>query len=202
VTDVDEPAPEEVPQSRRRPRLTRLAPEIQGAEREALSLWMKEQLQLVEDEHRQRVELLRHGREHPCPIFETIVRNHGVFGTPKTVLAKLLGIPHSTLMTHYSDQYDMAAAETMAKIAGNMVRKALSTTDPDAARVGMSLLEKRGGAEYRPAARRVELEDTTKKDVPIIDSSKLTADEREQLKVMLERIGAESENREDSEQES
>ena len=187
VTDIDDLG--DPPPRGRRPRLTRLAPEVQGADREALSLWIKEQLESVERDHQERIEMLRQGREHPCPAFERIVRNHGIVGTPKTVLAKLLGISKSTLDTHYGEVYDIAAAEIMAKVASNMVRIATSTSDPSAAKVGMDMLARRGGENWRPATKRLEVDnDPNKAGPPVIDSSKLTYEERAQLREMLERV--------------
>ena len=186
---IDEPAPEEVPKSRRRQTLNaRLAPEIQGADREALATWIKEQLAEVEREHQARIELLREGREHPCPAFERIVRNHGIVGTPKSTLAKLLGISDTTLKTHYGDAYEMAAAETMAKIASNMVRIATSTSDPAAAKVGMDMLARRGGEAWRPATKRLEVDnDPNKNNAPILDTSNMSAEDRQAIREIMER---------------
>jgi hypothetical protein len=199
----DEPPAAEIPQGRRRPRLTRLAPDVQGADREALSLWMKAQLEQVEQEHRERIELLRHGKEHPNPAFERIVRNHAIVGTQKSTLAKLLGISLSTLSTAYGEVYEIASAEIMAKIGANLIQKAMSTTDPDAARLGMQILERRGGEEWRAPIKRVEMDKKTDQ-APVIDSSKLTFEERQALREMLERVanGGEGDAVDESEQEA
>ena len=190
MTDtVDEPPPSEVPQSKRRRPLTRLAPGVPDADREALAVWIKEQLAEVEREHQERIQLLREGREHPCPAFERIVRNHAIVGTPKSTLAKLLGISVTTLASHYGDVYEIASAETMAKVASNMVRIATSLSDPAAAKVGMDMLARRGGENWRPATKRLEVDnDPNKGKPPVIDSSKLTYEERAQLREMLERV--------------
>ena len=190
MSDVDEPPPSEIPRSKRarRPKLTQLSPDIQGSDREALSLWIKAQLEEVEREHQARIELLREGREHPCPAFERIVRNHGIVGTPKSTLAKLLGISNTVLMTHYGDAYEVAAAETMAKVASNMVRIATSMSDPAAAKVGMDMLARRGGEEWRPATKRLEVDnDPNKNAAPLLDTSNMSAEDRQAIREIMER---------------
>ena len=186
MTDVDDLG--DPPPRGRRPRLTRLAPEVQGADREAVAVWIKEQIDAVEQEHRARIELLRHGKEHPNPAFEGIVRRHGIVGTQKSTLAKLLGISVGTLNAHYAEVYEIAAAETMAKIGANVIQKAMNPNDPDSAKLAMAILDRRGGEEWRPPTRRLEVDKKEGQSLPVIDSSKMTYEERQQMRAMLERI--------------
>ena len=70
-----------------------------------------------------------------------------------------------------------------------MVRIATSLSDPAAAKVGMDMLARRGGENWRPATKRLEVDnDPNKGKPPVIDSSKLTYEERAQLREMLERV--------------
>lgn len=172
---------------------------IPGTEREVLSNWMRERLELIERDHQERVELLRTVGEHPSPVFARIIHNHGIFGTPKKILAKLLGIAASVIENYYDDDYDRGAAEATSAVAGNMFRIATSTTDPQAAKVGMDWLNRRGGDEWSPATKKIEIED--KRNSNVIDSSSFTREEREQMRKMIERIksGGEGEPPDDDE---
>jgi AraC-like DNA-binding protein len=159
-------------------------PQVDGAEREAISLWVKSRLEESERAHLDRIELLRTAGEHPSPIYARFVRLSGELGLTKSLTAKQLGISVSTLTTHYAEQYELGAAEILSAIAANMNRKAISNTDPAAAKVGMQILERRLGETYAPPTKKVELDN--KRDLPnVIDSSRLTRDQRQQLRDML-----------------
>jgi len=165
------------------------APEVKGADREALACWWKERIQDLERIYEERIEILRTVGEHPSPVFAKIVRYDGALGIPKTLLAKKLGMSVIALTHHYGDEYDLGATEVISQVAANMVRIATSVTDPAASKVGMQILERRGGEEYKPPAQKLKVEDDRDKP-PVIDSSKLTYDERQQLREMLTRIAA------------
>jgi hypothetical protein len=162
-------------------------PAVPDSQREAISLWMKERFEVIEREHQQRVELLRTAGEHPSPVFAGMVKRFGGLGLPKSLSAKILGISVSTLLTHYESDYDTGAAEIISSVAANMLRIATSQTDPAASKVGMQIMDRRGGKEWAPPARKIEYDDKSK-NPPIIDSSKLTFEERQALRTMLTRI--------------
>jgi hypothetical protein len=162
-------------------------PDVPDEKREAISLWIKSRLEESEAAHQNRIELLRTAGEHPSPIFSRFVRLSGELGLTKTLAAKQLGITVGMLMKFYADDYELGAAEILSAIAANMNRKAISETDPAAAKVGMAIMERRGGDEWKPPKKQVELDDSRNK-APIIDSSKLTYDERQQLRLMLTRV--------------
>jgi hypothetical protein len=86
-------------------------------------------------------------------------------------------------MIHYEDDVALGVARINLKIAENMVRIGLSTTEKDAARVGLAFLQRRNPA----FADKKQLEIADKRDERIIDSSKLTTEERQQLRLMIER---------------
>jgi hypothetical protein len=165
-------------------------PDVKGADREQLAAWFKERFEEIDRAAAERIELLRTTGEHPSPIFAKLVRNHGALGMPKPFVAKMLGITLHTVNTFYSDDYDIGAAEMLSEVATNMLRIATSTTDPAASKVGMDILGRRlgrVGTEWAPSAQKVQVEDQTPKG-PVIDSSNLTREEREQLRLMLERV--------------
>jgi hypothetical protein len=159
-----------------------------GAAREELGSWMAKQFEKIEREHQERIEVLRTVGEHPSPVFAKMVRNLGALGLPKNLAAKMLGISHALLSSHYNEDYDLGHAQIISSVAANMLRIGTSTTDPNAAKVGMQILDRRGGDEWRPPAQKLDIDD--KRGPPIIDSSKLTYEERRTLQGMLERIAA------------
>lgn len=162
-------------------------PDVDGAEREALSLWIKDRLEASERNHNERVELLRTAGEHPSPIFARLVRTCGELGLSKNMTAKRLNIGVGALLEHYADDYELGASEIISAIAANMNRKAISSSDPNAAKVGLAILERRAGTEWEPPSKKIKIDDGRNKP-PIIDSSKLTIEERQQLRLMLTRV--------------
>ncbi len=162
------------------------APTIVGSERELLSLWWKERIQDLERLYEERIEILRTVGEHPSPVFAKIVRMDGALGIPKKLLAKKLGISVGALDQFYGDEYDMGATEIISQVAANALRVATSLTDPNASKVAMQVLDRRGGDEWRPPAQKIEMKN--EESPPVIDSSKLTFEERAQLREMLTRV--------------
>ena len=160
---------------------------IRGAEREAMSLWIKERAQEIESRYQERIELLRTVGEHPSPIFAKIVRTHGALGMPKRLICRLLGITQRDLKEFYVDDYELGELEALSSVAANAIRIASSPSHPDAARVAIQVLDRRGGDEWRPPAQKIITSDERDKP-PVIDSTKLTFEERQQLRVMLTRI--------------
>jgi len=162
-------------------------PDVPDEKREAITLWVKSRLEESEKAHQDRIELLRTAGEHPSPIYQRFVRLAGELGLSKALAAKQLGITVATLTTHYADDYELGAAEILSAIAANMNRKAISDTDPAAAKIGLAIMERRGGEEWKNPARRIEMDHNPSK-APVIDSSKLTYDERQTLRAMIERV--------------
>ena len=155
--------------------------------REALSVWMQEKFRDIEYQHQQRVDMLRTVGEHPSPVFSQMIQKFGALGIEKSLVAKLMNISTTFLDTHYGEDYDVGKAEILSSIAANAVRIATSTTDPNAAKVAMDILDRRGGEEWRKPAQKLEVESKSAKP-PVIDSSALTYEERRQLEAMLDRI--------------
>jgi hypothetical protein len=156
--------------------------------KESASDWWRSRIEEMERAHAQRVKLLRSVGEHPSPIFAKQVKMFGGLGLPKPLVAKLLGLRGDMLDMHYGDEYDLGAAEIMAGVAANMIRIATSTEDPNAAKIGMEFLSRRGGQEWRPAAQKIELKDDREKPKNVIDSSRLTYEQRLELRRMIEHV--------------
>ncbi len=157
-------------------------------EREQLANWWRGRMEQIEREHEERVRILREGGEHPSPIFAKQVKMMGALGMPKGLVCKILCLSPYNLQTHYADEYEQGSAEIIAQVAANMIRIGTSVSDPANAKVGMDILSRRGGEEWRPPAQKVEMKDEREQPKNVIDSSRLTADERMQLRQMIERV--------------
>jgi hypothetical protein len=162
-------------------------PDVPDEKREEISMWIRERLEQSERAHQERIELLRTAGEHPSPVFSRLVRACGELGLSKTMSAKRLGLTVGAMMEHYADDYDLGASEIIVAIAANMNRKAISDTDPASAKVGLAILERRAGPEWAAPSKKIEMDDK-RNQAPIIDSSKLTFEERAQLRLMLTRV--------------
>src|ERR1035438_4685161 len=148
-----------------------------------LTQWMKGLLSDIERVHAERVEILRNGGEHPIPIFQQMMKQFGVLGMPKRLAAKLLGMKVPTLDSYYADDYDIGQAEMLKKVASNMVRIAVSTTDPAAWKVGMDILNRMGGEEWKPPAQKLKVEHDDA--APIINSDNLSPEQRQTLRALM-----------------
>lgn len=157
-------------------------------QREALAGWWRIRMEQIEREHEARIELLRTVGEHPSPIFSRQVKMFGALGIPKALAAKLLGIGIRVLESHYGDDYEVGAAEILASVAANMIRIGTSMDDPANAKVGMDILSRRGGQEWRPPAQKLEVADDREQPKNVIDSSKLTFEQRQHLRQMIEHV--------------
>jgi hypothetical protein len=153
-------------------------------ERERMVTWFKSQIQEIESNANERIERLRTVGEHPSPVFAQLVQHHAGMGLEPALIAKMLLIPYGTLMLHYEEDIAIGGAAVNLKIAENMARIATSTTDPNAAKVGMAWLERRAGEAFRPT-KKLEIDDKRDK-APIIDSSKLSAEDRQKLREVIE----------------
>ncbi len=161
-------------------------PPVAPDERETLAAWMRETVEAIEAETAERIEKLRNVGEHPSPVFARMVREHARLRLPHSHIAALMCIPVQTIEKHYAAEIIAGEAEAMVNVTRNMLRIATSTNDPSAAKVGLAWLERAGGDTWKPAAKRVEVNDTTAP--PVIDSSLLTDEERAQLKAICERV--------------
>jgi hypothetical protein len=159
-------------------------PQVADDDREAISLWLKERFEVIERQAEERAEILRTVGEHPSPIFEKFVRRFAGLGISKTGMCRLLDITPSILNEHYEGAMELGTAETTVAVAGSMLKIASDPDHPAAAKVGMSWLERRGGEPWKPAAKKVEIDDGNPPP-PVIDSTKLTFEQRAQLRAII-----------------
>jgi hypothetical protein len=160
---------------------------LQEADREALAAWMRDRIETMQRQSEERIEKLRTVGEHPSPIFSGMVRNFGALGIEISLVARLMNVSVTIMKSHYLADYELGKAEIISSVAANMLRIGTSVMHQDAAKVGMDILNRRGGEEWRPPAQKLEVKKTDD-GPPIIDSSKLTYEERRQLRQMLVRI--------------
>lgn len=182
---------------RKKPRLDPDAPADQTldipvatpeSEREHLTAWFRQRLEQSEREHEERVQTLRTVGEHPSPIFAKQARMFGMLGLPRDLSAKMLQLSPHMFDVHYEEDYKLGTAEVISSVAANAIRIGTSTTDPAAAKTAMDILARRGGVEWKPPAQQVKMEDDRQPPRNVIDSSKLTYEDRQQLKAMIERV--------------
>lgn len=193
----------QLPMPRKREPPPELPPEnAAGSRREQIALWMKERIDSIASQYEERIELLRQGGEHPNPVHGKMVKKFAMLGISKSQIAKLLEIGMTTIVTYYEDEFDRGIAEGNAAVAMTMLHIATDPTNPQAGKVGMSWLDRRGGDEWAGSAKKVQIED--KRTAPMIDSSKMTFEERQTMRAMLTRIteGGEGEPLRDGEGES
>lgn len=179
--------PEAQPKRRRRAKDALPAAEPTD-QREALAKWWRSRLEKIEREHEQRIDLLRTVGEHPSPIFSRQVRMLGGLGIPKPQVAKFLGIGTTTLESHYGNDYELGHTAMIIDVSANMLRIGTSMDDPANAKVGMDILSRRGGQEWRPPAQKLQVEDDREQPKNVIDSSKLTFEQRQHLRQMIEHV--------------
>jgi hypothetical protein len=171
--------------------------DAKGSEREALATWWAQRVRTIEDGYLERIERLREGKEHPIPAFAQMVRTWGALGMPKALSARMLQMSAALFATHYGDDYEVGSFEILSSVAANAMRIGTSTTDPNAARVAIQILDRRGGSEWVPPAQRIKV-DKPDDGPPIIDSSKLPPEDREALRQMMERQLLRQQNGEDA----
>lgn len=164
-------------------------PSAQDDEREGIALWMKSRFEKIEQDTAERELILRTVGDHPSPIFGKLVRRlAGLLGmSAKAQIARMLDINVGILDRFYLDELRLGVAEVNVAVAATMLQIATDQHNPSAGKVGMTWLERRGGEDWKPASKKIEVDDRRDKP-PVIDSSKMTYEERQQMKAMLTRI--------------
>jgi len=156
-------------------------------DREQLSDWWRNQVELIERTSAERADLLRDAGEHPNPIFARQAKVFGALGIPRDVVAVLLGISEGELSLHYGNEYAVGSAEVVSQVAANLLRIATSQNDRVAVKAAIEVMNRRGGEEWHPPAQKLEIDDSRKAKGNLIDSSKLSYEERQQLRAIVER---------------
>lgn len=158
---------------------------VMGEVRENVSLWMKQKIDEVQQSYEQRIELLRNGGEHPSPIYQKMVRQYALMGLEEKYICKMLFISHQVLMTHYEEDIKLGYAEGVITMGTTLYAIGSNPLHKDAAKVALEWLSRRGGKEWKPAAKKIELDDPNKNEGRIINSSELTYEQRQQLRAMI-----------------
>lgn len=164
-------------------------PELPGAEegdREQIALWMKARFEKIEADNAEREMILRTAGDHPSPIFGKMVRRlAGLLGmSAKTQIARMLDISVDILNRFYIEDLELGIAEVNVAVAGTMLQIATDQHNPSAASAGMKWLERRGGNDWKPPAKKLILGKEDEKSA-VIDSSKLTFEQRQQMRAMI-----------------
>ena len=163
------------------PAISDVPPEARGE----LANWMKAHLDRVEAEAAARVELAKTVIDHPSDLMRPLVKHFAGMGIPKAQIARLLVMSPSTLVTHYEHELDLGIAEANLAVAQNAFKAA---TDPANGNLSVKWLERRGGEEWKRPVQSVELSKKDSAAAPVIDSTQLTYEERQQMRAMLQRI--------------
>ena len=159
-------------------------PDVPPDDRARIVEWFNHRWELIESAHAERVEMLRTVGEHPSPIFARMVKKFASLGLKPNLVAKLLDVGVGTLARHYQPELDLGLAETLAAVSTNMLRISMSEDNAVAAKVGMRILESSRQSELAQPVKTIHVDESEKKP-PVIDSSKLTAAQRQQLREML-----------------
>ena len=162
--------------------------ETQQVDRRSLAEWFRDQVAALEQDHQERMDELAQAGEHPSPLFAGQVRRFSAIGMPPDVLAYMLGISEATLHEHYEAECRVGEGMFLAPVFANLYRIATSGNDRVAVKAATEIANRRGGEPWRPPAQKLEIDDDRKKSTKgIIDSSKLSWEEREQLRAIIER---------------
>ena len=104
----------------------------------------------------------------------------------------MLFIPHQTLIVHYQDELELGYAEIIVKMSQTAIKIGSDPEHKDAAKTALEILSRRGGEHWKPPVKKKE--DVTpekSKEGRIIDSSKLSYEDRQALREMILRADAE-----------
>jgi hypothetical protein len=160
--------------------------EVQRSDRKTLSVWWREQVEALEREFQDRRKVLARGGAHPCELHAAEVRKFGALGVPWDLVALVMGVSEGVLVQYYEDDYRTGEAMLVGSVAQNYFRIASSGNDKVAARAAESILNRRGGQPWRPPAQKLEIADSREKAPRVIDSTKLTWEQREQLRLIVQ----------------
>jgi hypothetical protein len=124
-------------------------------------------------------------RHEPDAASRYLVETAAAFCTQEQV-AKLLKVGVDTLRRHYGDELERGGISKTIDIAKTMYAIATDPENKSAANVGMWWLERRGGDLWKAPDKRVAVDVTTREAPPIIDSSRLSFEQRQQLREIVQ----------------
>lgn len=157
------------------------------SDRQMLQQWSDAELESIERSVAERRVMLERAGPHPSKQIARKVLAYGVSGVPKDMVARALQMSEAEFELHYGADYEAGHVEANIRAAQNLMRIGTSSRDRVAVKATTEILNRRGGEEWRPPAQKVEVDDKRKGQGNIIDSSKLSPDDRQALKEILER---------------
>lgn len=164
----------------RKPRLTILPPEIpappETMTREFLAQWQKDVVREMERFRLERESYIRNGYEHPLAFLKDAIQMQAGLGLPKSMIAKMYGITQATIDNCYGEEFELGKILRVQRLA----RSALGHADFDGA-LALKILERSPEMEeyQQPVRRQQDVPPDNK--TPIVDSSRLSQEERAQL---------------------
>lgn len=146
-----------------------------------LEVWWREQVADLERAAKEREGGVAKGEG---AVLASQARVFGALGVPTDVAAALMGMTEGAFQARYAEDYGVGSAAIIARVAANYLRIATSGQDRYAVKAAGQILHSRGGEQWKPPAHKIEVERPAAKGT-LIDSSKLTYEERQQLKAIL-----------------
>jgi hypothetical protein len=132
------------------------------------------------------------GTHIPTPSLRALVMNFRGTGMSMHNIAKMMGTTVHTLRTYYAQELDVGEIEANYLVANTLFRVATDVNHPGVVPAARRWLEVRA-VGWNPTHRVEEVK--SESTAPIIDSKRLTPDERLQLAELMEKIIArEAEN--------
>lgn len=153
-----------------------------AAARDITAEWWRKQVADLERAARERGESVQKGTEG---VLASQARVFGALGVPTDVAAALMGMSEPKFVAVHGDAYGVGSAAILAQVSANLLRIATSGNDRYAVKAAIEIMNRRGGEPWRPPAQKIEVERTDTKKAGLIDSSKLTAEERESMRKIL-----------------
>jgi hypothetical protein len=155
-----------------------------GADREAMVAWMRRRVMEIEEDTKARVELAQTEVLHPNPIYQRLVRHYASVGFKAPLICQLLMMKPSVLSAFYAQDLIIGPAQINLKMAETLMTIGFDPMHPQAATVASKWLERMHPDQaFNPPAQRVEME--TNDRSRIIDSSTMTAEQREQVRQII-----------------
>lgn len=157
---------------------------VKKSDRELMAAWWREQVEEIWRTNAEREERLRSAGEHPNEVFAAEAMAFGAKGAPKEVAAVLLAMPVEEFERWYGREYAIGEAEMVYQVGANLLRIGASTNDRYAVKAAAEVMNRRGGESWRPPAQKLEVTRPEPK-ARLIDSSKLTPQERGALRAIM-----------------
>lgn len=156
-------------------------PKAPPTDSELTAIWWREQVADLDRAAKSRGDSMRSGDD---AAHASQARVFGALGVPTDVAAALMGMSDGQFQAQYAEDYGVGSAAIIARVSANLLRIATSTNDRYAVKAAVEIMNRRGGEPWRPPAQKIEVTRPGPK-ANLIDSSKLTVEERQQLRELL-----------------